>query len=144
MREKSVCYVNKAPILYLFTNFVKYGITVSLTKLLVANNCKVNWFNVFINKIIHRRKKHMIEIYTNEIQMKTISKTRKNFKPCILLVNHFLTFKFWRSMNNANIEKYIGYGKQQQNKTKDFKPYIKHITQHLTFKSWQSNKKFPY
>lgn len=67
MREKSVCYVNKVLILYLFINFVKYGIIVFLIKLFVVNNCKLNWLNVFINKIIYRRKKYMIEIYINKI-----------------------------------------------------------------------------
>lgn len=49
LQAKSGCFVNKAQVVYLFTNNVKKETTISFTKYLMAN--KINGFNVFKNNI---------------------------------------------------------------------------------------------
>lgn len=96
------CYANKTRNLYLFINTVKYGIAISSTKWLMTN--KVNWSNVFIDNMLNKKKQHLIETYTNETHMWTITKLEsclqnKDFQTLYLAYNSI----FWQRIKSTHI-----------------------------------------
>lgn len=94
-----LCNQSSIHILILFTNNVKYGITISLPKWLVAN--QINWYNVFIKLSTKERIDHSIETHTNTTHVDK-NKTRAMFTKHRILNSVSFTFQFWRSIKNAN------------------------------------------
>lgn len=101
LQAKSGCFVNKAQVVYLFTNNVKKETTISFTKYLMAN--KINGFKVFknnhINKInirSHTKTKHTV---CKHLQNSSFVYITKNSNLCnVLACNSILDFQMTKHL----------------------------------------------
>lgn len=97
LQAKSGCFVNKAQVVYLFTNNVKKETTISFTKYLMAN--KINGFNVFKNKInikSHTKTKHTV---CKHLQNSSFVYITKNSNLCnVLTCNSILDFQMTKHL----------------------------------------------
>lgn len=104
LQAKSGCFVNKAQVVYLFTNTVKKETTISFTKYLMAN--KINGFNVFKNNYInnkiniyfrsHTKTKHTV---CKHLQNSSFVYITKNSNLCnVLACNSILDFQMTKHL----------------------------------------------
>lgn len=102
LQAKSGCFVNKAQVVYLFTNNVKKETTISFTKYLMAN--KINGFNVFKNNYInnkinirsHTKTKHTV---CKHLQNSSFVYITKNSNLCnVLACNSILDFQMTKHL----------------------------------------------
>lgn len=93
LQAKSGCFVNKAQVVYLFTNNVKKETTISFTKYLMAN--KINGFNVFKNNIstTNTKTKHTVCKHLQNSSFVYITKNSNlcNVLACISILDFQMT-----------------------------------------------------
>lgn len=102
LQAKSGCFVNKAQVVYLFTNNVKKETTISFTTYLMAN--KINGFNVFKNDYInnkinirsHTKTKHTVCKHLQNSSFVYITKNSNLYN--VLACNSILNFQMTKHL----------------------------------------------